>query len=130
MRLEVGERDELEGRGVRRLEDDRRSNARLECLLPASGNDAPAIARLEAREEPLRLRSDEVVSPPPCELEELFGHHRADDVNAHVARTGAAVAVAVETGHGVERTRLEFAAEDVHGDSLERQLGGPAETIA
>ena len=45
VRLEVGERDELERRGVRRLEHDRRSDTRLERLLPARRDDAPAVAR-------------------------------------------------------------------------------------
>ena len=49
VRLEIGHRDELERRRVRRLEHDRRRDARLERLLPARGDHTPAIARPEAR---------------------------------------------------------------------------------
>src|SRR5687768_13211840 len=45
VRLEVGHRDELERRCVRRLEDDRRRDARLERFLPAQSDHAPAVAR-------------------------------------------------------------------------------------
>ena len=45
VRLEVGHRDELESRRVRRLEDDRRRDACLERFLPAQRDHAPAVAR-------------------------------------------------------------------------------------
>ena len=56
VRLEVGHGDELERRGVRRLEHHGRRDSRLECLLPARGDDAPPVARHEAGKHPLRLR--------------------------------------------------------------------------
>ena len=48
VRLEVVHRDELERRGVRRLEHDRRRDAGLERLVPALRDDAPAVARPRA----------------------------------------------------------------------------------
>ena len=45
MRLEVGHRDELERRGMSRLENDWGGDARLERLLPAGGDDAPTVSR-------------------------------------------------------------------------------------
>ena len=125
VRLEVRHRDELERRGVRRLEHDRRSDARLERLRPALGDDAPAVAGLEAREQPLRLRGHEVVPARAGEREELLGHDRADDVDADVAGAGPAVAVAIEPGHRVERARLEIAAEDVHDRQRNSHRAGP-----
>ena len=114
MRLEVGERDELERSGVRGLEHDRRRHPGLERLAPARGDDTPPVARLEAAEEVLRSRRREIVSDRLGEREELVGHHRADRVEAGVATLRAAVAVPEEAGHGIERARLQVAAEDVH----------------
>ncbi len=116
VRLEVGERDELERRGVRRLEHDRRRDARLERLLPARGDDAPAVARAEPREQPLRLRRHEVVPADTENSRNSSVIDRADGVEAGVGALGAAVAVAEEAGHRVEGARLELAAEDVHAE--------------
>ena len=80
VRLEVGERDELEGRSVRSLEHDGRRDTGLERFLPARRDDAPAIARLESGKQPLRLRGHEVVPRRHRELEELLRHDRADHV--------------------------------------------------
>ena len=118
VRLELGERDELERGGVRRLEDDGRSDARLERLLPARRDDAPAVAGPQAGEHPLRLRRDEVVPGRDRELEELLGHHRADDVEAEVRAGRVAVAVTEVARDRVDRARLELAAEDVHVGEL------------
>ena len=58
------------------------------------------------------------------ELEELLGHHRTDDVEAEVGAFSAAVAVAEIAGHGIDRARLQLAAEDVHDGSLGRRRPG------
>jgi hypothetical protein len=47
VRAEVVQGGELEREGVRRRQDDGRSDARLERLLPAIGADAPSVARDE-----------------------------------------------------------------------------------
>ncbi len=103
---------------MRRLEHDRGGHARFERLLPASRNDAPAIARLQPGEHPLRLGRDEVVPTRHRELQELLGHDGAHDVEADVRALGVAVPVAVEARHRIEATGLELAAEDVHEDEL------------
>ena len=99
---------------MRRLEHDGRSDARLESLLPASGDHAPAVARPESRKHPLWLRRYEIVSSRYGELEELLGHNGADDMEADVDTTCTAVAVAKEPGHRIEAAGLELATEDVH----------------
>jgi uncharacterized hydrophobic protein (TIGR00271 family) len=99
---------------MRRLEHDGRRNAGLERLLPACGDDAPAVARLQPREEPLRLGRGQVVPDRRRELEELVRHDCADRVEARVATLRATVAVPEEAGQRVERARLEVAAEDIH----------------
>ena len=58
------------------------------------------------------------------ELEELLGHHGADDVEPEVGAFSAAVAVAEIAGHGIDRARLQLAAEDVHDGSLGRRRPG------
>src|SRR3990170_4313347 len=103
---------------MRRLEHDRGGNARFEGLLPARGDDAPAIARLEAGEHPLRLGGDEVVPAGHREGEELLGHDGADDLEAGIDTTCMAVAIAVEASQRVEAARLEIAAVDVHRSRL------------
>ena len=50
MRAEVVQGGELEREGVRRRQDDGRSDARLERLLPAIGADAPSVALDETPE--------------------------------------------------------------------------------
>ena len=62
VRFEVGERDELERRRVRRLQHDRWRDTGLKRLLPPRRDDAPAVARFQPREQPLRLRRHEVVA--------------------------------------------------------------------
>ena len=122
--FEVGHRDELERRGMRRLEDDRSGHTRLERLLPAGGDDAPTVARAEPGEHPLRLRRDEIVPARYGELEELLGHDRADDVEARIDTARTAVPVAEEPGQRVEATGLELTAEDVHRSRLRGQTRG------
>ena len=124
MRLEIRERHELEGGGVRRLEHDRRRGPGLERFLPAGGDDTPAIAWLQAREHPLRLRRDEVVPARHGEREELLGHHRADRVEPEIDALGSAVAIPEVSGHRIEGARLELAAENVHAERLGGQARG------
>ena len=123
VRLELGERDELERRCVRRLEDDGRRHAGLERLLPPRRDHAPAVSRLQARKHPLRLRGDEVVAGRHREVEELVGHHGADRMEADIDSFGTARAVAEVARQRIERARLELAAEDVHPLSPHRQEG-------
>ena len=123
VRLEVVERDELERGGVRRLEDDRRCDARRRAP-PAS---AP---RRRTSGRPAEVPGNShcgcgVTRSFPAddgELEELLRHDRTDDVEAEVGAGRVAVAVAEVAGHRIDRARLELPAEDVHTRSLERHL--------
>ena len=90
------------------------ARARLVRLEPAGRADAPAVARREPVEPPLRPRCREVVPGPLAEGEELLRHHRADGVRADVLRPGRAAAVAEEARQRRVRARQELAADDVH----------------
>src|ERR1043165_9477906 len=102
--LEVFERHDVEGDGVRGLEHDLGRSAGIERLLPAAGAQAPAIARLEAGKAVLRHGSREVVALGLGEGEELGGHDHTDRMQADILAAGVAATVTIEAGHGVERT--------------------------
>ena len=93
VRLEVVQIDELQGRDVRRFENDRRGDARLEGLFPAGRTEAPAIARLQARESHGRLGSGKIVAGGFREFEELLVAWDTDHVQADVAQPFPAGAV-------------------------------------
>ena len=98
---------------MRRLEMHWRRDTSNERLLPAIDTQAPAIAGLEPREPALRHRGHEVVAARYRESEKRFGHLGAHDVQAGIARSRAAAAVAVETGQGIERAWVERPTEYV-----------------
>ena len=83
--FEVGERDELERRGVGCLQDDGRSDPGLKRLLPAQRDDAPTISRLEPGNIHCGCGVTRSLPRDSRELEELLGHDRADDVDTEVA---------------------------------------------
>ena len=91
---------DLECRLVGGGQHHRRGDARLQRLLPAVGAQAPAFARLQAREAVLRPRRAQVVAPRAAEGEEFYRHLGADDVDAEVVRAGVTAAGAVEAGQG------------------------------
>src|SRR5260221_4584528 len=114
--LQVFQRNEFERGDVAGREDDRRGPAGVKRLFPARDAKAPAVARLEARELVLGDWRGQIVADDPAEGEELGGRLDANGVESVVAGAGAAIAVAVETGHGREAAGEQFAPEDVGAD--------------
>ena len=124
VRLEVGQRYRPQRLLVRRRQHDRRRDARLQCLLPATHAQAPPVARRQAGEAVRRNGRREVVAARGGEGQKFGRHHGADDVRAVVVGAGLAAAVAVEARHRVAATVLEVAAEDVlRGDELHGRGG-------
>ena len=111
--LQHPERGDRQGHFVRRLQHHLRRGAGLEGLHPARRAQAPAVARLQAREA--RLRRRQIVADALRERQELGGHHRADGVQANIVRASLAAAVAEESGHRPSRAGLQLAAENVAG---------------
>ena len=97
------------------LEHDAGGVAGLQCLLPARGAEAPAVAGLEAGEAVLRQGGGEVVADGAAVGEEACRHDRADGVAAVVFGAGAAGAVAEEAGDGAVGAGGERAAEPSKG---------------
>ena len=100
---------------MRRLEYDGWSAPSFESLLPPRHAEAPFIAGPQSRKAELRHGSAQVISVFLGELEELFAHHRADGVQAMVARSCTTVAIPKETREGIAAATLQFSAEDVCG---------------
>src|SRR5215212_3895646 len=98
--LQVVERDDVQGHGMRRLEHDLRGGAGFQRLLPAAGAQAPAVARLQPGEAVLRHRRREIVALSLGEGQELGRQDHTDRVQAEVLVPGIAAAVAIEPGHG------------------------------
>jgi hypothetical protein len=72
---------------------------------------------LETRKVELRNGRAEIVTGQGTEAKELLGHHRTYGVQPVIARTGAAVAIAIEAGARLATAAFEFAAEDIRGIS-------------
>jgi hypothetical protein len=115
--FEVFEVDPFEGGFVGGGEGDGRCAAGIEGFFPAGDAEAPAIAGFEAGEVPLGGGRGKVVAAEEGEVQELFGGFDADGVLTDVSGAGAAVAVAVEPGHGFAAAAGEWFEEDVgtHG---------------
>lgn len=113
MGFEVFEIDPFEGGFVSGGEGDGRGAAGIEGFFPASDAEAPAIAGFEAGEIPLGRGGGEIVAAEVGEIEELFGGFNADGVEADVTGAGAAVAIAVEAGHGFAAAAGEWFEKDV-----------------
>ena len=72
--LQLLQGDELQRGRMRRLQDDGRRDAGHQRLLPPRDAEAPAVARLQTGEVPLRVRRREVVAAGLAEGEERLGH--------------------------------------------------------
>ena len=111
--LEIVQRDDRERFFVCCREHDRRRDAGIERLAPASGAETPAIAGLQTGKTDFRLRRGQIVATFRGEHEEFGGHARADDVQTEVVRTRVTAAVAEKAGARFDRAGLESAAQDV-----------------
>lgn len=108
IKAEIGQRREVSG-----LKDHRRRDVGIKRLLPARRAKTPPVPRPQTREAVVGGRCDQVVAARQRESQELVGDHRADDMQADIARAGAAAAVTKEAGDRIEATGLEFAPEDI-----------------
>ena len=97
-------------RHMRRFEDDGRGYATLPGFFPASGAETPLITGVQSGEAKLGNRLGEIVATIGCKLEEIIGHHRADDMKSQIPLSGIAAAIAEEAGHRIGAARLEFTA--------------------
>jgi hypothetical protein len=115
VRAQVFEQNEFEraDMGSRKHHSRRASN--LKRLLPSSNAQTPPITALETWKVKLRNGRTEIVASPRTEAKELLGHHCTHRVQPVIARTGAAVAIAIEAGARLVTTAFEFAAKDVGG---------------
>jgi len=95
--------NDLQGRFIRRAQQDGGREAGLVGLQPPARAHAPAIPRLESREPELRSWRAQVVPDGTLMLKEFCGHHRADGVRAEIIRAGRAAAIAVEARQGCPR---------------------------
>lgn len=94
-------------------EGDGRSAAGIEGFFPAGDAEAPAIAGFEAGEIPLGSGGGEIIAAEIGEVQELLGGLNADGVQADVSGAGAAIAIAVEPGHGFAAAAGEWFEKDV-----------------
>jgi hypothetical protein len=122
--FEVFEVDPFEGGFVGGGEGHGGSAAGIEGFFPTGDAEAPAVAGFEAGEVPLGSWSGEVVAAEEGEVQELLGGFDADGVLTDVSGTGAAVAIAVEPGHGFAAAAGEWFEEDVgaHGAMMSAGL--------
>lgn len=82
---------------------------------PASDADAPFIARLHSRKSILRSGRHQIVSVQDREIEEVSINQDTDGVKTDVFRTGAAIAIAIKSGHRIAATAAQLCTEDVSG---------------
>lgn len=117
VRAEVLQGDEFERADMRRRKYHARRASSFKCFLPSSHAYTPAIAAFEAGKVELRNWRAEIVAGDGTKMKELLGHHRAHGVQPVIARTCAAIAIAIEAGARLATTAFEFAAKDIRGIS-------------
>jgi hypothetical protein len=98
-----------------RFEIDWGGDPALERFFPSGHADTPFVAWLQSRELPLRMRGDKIVAVQHREVEELSRHLCANCVQASIAGTGLAKAVAIKPRQRFSAAGLQFGAENVGG---------------
>jgi len=83
------------------------------CSQPVHCGYAPPVAGLEPGEAILRHGCDEVVADATLVFKERGRDHRADCVAPAVLGAGAAAPVPIETGEGVDATRLKLSSQHI-----------------
>ena len=68
----------LQGRLMRRLQDNRWSFPRFSRLLPSGGTDAPTVTGFETRKFIFGPRGGKIVPSHQAELEKVLGHLSTD----------------------------------------------------
>jgi len=115
--LQVVEIDPFERGLVAGGEADGRGHSGIERFLPAGNAEAPAVTGFQTGEVPFGGGGAQIIAPGGGEAQKLSRDFDADGVQAHITGTGAAVAVAVKSGHGLATAAGEGGSEDVgaHG---------------
>jgi hypothetical protein len=113
MALQVFQVDNIEGRLVRRAQNNTWRDPRLERLAPARGAQAPAVAGLKSRKAEVGLWRGEIVAPRFGEFEEVGGDLDAYRMQSKIFRPGMAAAGAVEARQRSVGAALQRLSEDV-----------------
>ena len=125
VRAQVFQRNEFERADMGRCEYQFRRASSFERFLPSSNAQTPAITDFETGKVGLRNGRAEIVTGRGTEAKELLAHHCTHSVQPVIARTGAAVAIAIEAGAWLATAAFEFVAEDIcevsHALILHRQ---------
>ena len=113
--MEVFQGNEFEGVDVGGFEDDGGCFAGFEGFDPAGDAEAPVVSGLQAWKIVLFDGGGKVVAHGAAEFEEVSVGDDADGVKAFVIGTGAAVAIAIETGERGIAAGLQGLSKDVAG---------------
>ena len=97
------------------LQYHRRRSTGFQCLAPAVGAQAPAVARLESGKSVFWLGRDQVVTAFFRERQKIRGHPDADQMRAEVGCVGVAAAVAEITSQRIVGTGDQIGAQHVFG---------------
>lgn len=111
--LECFKLDDRQHRLVRRGQDNRCGYPVVEGSCPVHGGHAPAVARNQPWEAVLGQRRGQVVADTALMVEELGRDDGTDGVATQVLGSGAAAAVAEESGQRLGATGLELVAKHV-----------------
>lgn len=103
-----------------RFEVDWRGPTVLESRLPTGDTNTPTVARFQPWKAPLRHRSYEIVPIEDGEIEKFLRCPHADRVEANVFGAGAAIAIAIKSGHRIAAAAAQFGTEDIsrHGEMV------------
>ena len=97
VRLEIFQRDKLQGRRMCCLQIDRWRDAAFERVHPSSHAQTPSISRFQPRKSPFRMRRHEVIAVENGKVEEVARDFHANRVQARVFGAGATKPVPVES---------------------------------
>ena len=115
MRFEILQVHELKHGGMRRFKIDGRGAAPLESGFPTRDADTPAVARFQSRKTPVGHRCDKIVPVEDREIEKLLCHFHANGMQADVLRPGAAISIAIKSGHRITATATQLSPENICG---------------
>ena len=131
VRLEVGQRYRPQRLLVRRRQHDRRRDARLQCLLPATHAQAPPVARRQAGEAVRRNGRREVVAARGGEGQKPGRHHGADDVRAVVREAEELPrSLAMRRGEAVRLQADDFVVDAADSQFVAVEYGGTLVALA
>jgi Golgi nucleoside diphosphatase len=85
----------------------------FQSIFPSRHANAPLVAGFQAGEAPFRVRCDQIVAIEHRKIEKFSRGLNTNRVQSHVLRTGAAVTVAVESGHRIAAAAFQFCSQDI-----------------